>query len=228
MDKIICCILHQIVLSNTFWYYVEDTIKNNCGRNLPSQVILCHSTTRMERDDPVLCGSFHTLIPMITISVHICNHISQKIYDDIILSLQLHQLVCPCGHSSCLTVHGYYYRSVKVQGLDLSLRICRVLCGMCGHTHALLPSALVPYSQVPLSDQAGIIAGNAPSVIDENPLLDESTVRSILRRFRKHWEQKLLSQSLGLYPLDELARGCLSAFGRQFMQIKRTPNILFF
>ena len=50
---------------------------------------------------------------MITVSVDFCNPISQKIYDNVINSLQFHRLSCPCGHSGCLTVHGYYDRTLK-------------------------------------------------------------------------------------------------------------------
>lgn len=49
---------------------------------------------------------------MITISVKDYNQISQDYYDSIINSLQFHRLTCSCGHSACLTIHGYYRRGV--------------------------------------------------------------------------------------------------------------------
>lgn len=165
---------------------------------------------------------------MITIFVDFCNLITQDFYDGIIDSLQFHQLSCPCcGHSACLTVHGYYDRSVRSNGTSCVLHICRVACSQCGHTHALLPSPIVPYSQVPLADQADAIAGQARAVMERNPLVDESSIRHILRQFRLHWQQKLLSQGITLQPLYTLVYGCFSHFSRQFMQIKGTPNTLF-
>jgi len=165
---------------------------------------------------------------MITISVDLCNPITQSFYDDVIQSLQFHQLACPCcGHCACLTVHGYYDRSVRQGGFSCVLHICRAACSQCGHTHALLPSSIVPYSQILLADQADVIAGQPAAVMERNPLVDESSIRYILRQFRLHWQQKLLSQGITLQPLATLVNSCFSHFIRQFMQIKATPNILF-
>ena len=63
--------------------------------------------------------------------------------------------------------------------------------------------------------------------MERNPLVDESSIHCILRQFRLHWQQKLLSQGITLQPLDTLVNICFSHFSRQFMQIKTTPNILF-
>lgn len=165
---------------------------------------------------------------MITISVDLCNPLTQKTYDDVINSLQFHQLTCPCcGHSACLTVHGYYDRSIRDNGESRRLHICRLVCSQCGRTHALLLSSVIPYSQIPLADQADIAAGKTESVMERNPLVDESSVRHILRQFRRYWQEKLLSARISLAPLAEMAASCFSSFGRQFMQIKTTPNILY-
>ena len=95
---------------------------------------------------------------MITITVPFDNPLNQKTYENIINTLQFHQLQCTCGHSGCLTLHGYYTRSLKKDDSEIPLSICRVRCSHCGRTHALLPSLLVPYSQVSLQDQISIIS----------------------------------------------------------------------
>ena len=169
---------------------------------------------------------------MITVSVDFCNPISQKFYDDVINSLQFHRLSCPCGHSGCLTIHGYYDRTVKSRDCDLLLHICRVICSECGHTHALLLSSIVPYSQISLPDQMDILDhalsdGDFSAIMDATPSIDESSIRSVIRRFRRHWKQRLLSEAILLSLSTDFIRACFSAFGRQFMQIKSTPNILF-
>lgn len=174
----------------------------------------------------------HTLMLMITLSVDICNPVSQDFYDKTIYNLQFHQLVCTCGHSGCLTIHGYYDRSVKHEDSCLRLHICRVICSECGRTHALLLSSLVPYSQIPTKEQTDICRhaesdSDFSSVMDNTPSIDESCIRSVIRRFRLHWEQRLLSENIILIPDTALIRQCFSAFHRQFMQIKSTPNILF-
>lgn len=171
-------------------------------------------------------------MPMITLSVDLCNPVSQDFYDKTIYNLQFHQLVCTCGHSGGLTIHGYYNRSVKSGDSSLCLRICRVICSECGHTHALLISSLVPYSQVPTNDQIDIIShsesdGDFSHIMDHTPSIDESCVRSVIRRFRQHWKQRLLSEDFVPIPIGCFIEHCFGAFLRQFMQIKCTPNILF-
>lgn len=169
---------------------------------------------------------------MITLFFEICNPLTQKIYDDALSSLQFHQLICTCGHCACLSVHGYYLRGLKTPDGLIRLRICRLRCRECHRTHALLPSLIVPYSQISAHDQAHIIRlfHDKPalrSLLDRVPCIDENNVKYILRSYLLHWEQRLLACSIPLSPLKELIPRCFSAYCRQFMQIKRTPNILF-
>lgn len=170
----------------------------------------------------------HTLILMITIFVDPCNPISQNKYDDVISGIQLHQLSCPCcGRAARMTFHGRYTRSVKQDGELVELHIRRVACSECGSTHALLLSELVPYSRTLLQDQADIISGSPAAVMERNPLIDENCVRFILRQFKKHWKQVLLAAGIPFHPLRSLVETCFSFRSRQFMQIKRTQNLLF-
>ena len=116
---------------------------------------------------------------MITITVPFDNPLNQKTYENIINSLQFHQLQCTCGHSGCLTIHGYYTRSLKKDDSGIPLSICRVRCSHCGRTHALLPSLLVPYSQVSLQDQISIISsyeasGDYEEIMAGTPSVDEN------------------------------------------------------
>ena len=169
---------------------------------------------------------------MITIFVGDCNHISQSFYDSVINNLQLHQLKCPCGHSCCLRVHAYYIRSVKTGTGRIKLRVLRVICSECGHTHAILLSSIVPYSQTMAADQQCICmdygSGSNPyEICDRNPLIDENNVKSVILNFRRHWKEKLRSLRIKLSPIDNLVRSCFADYSMQFMQIRPTPNILF-
>lgn len=103
------------------------------------------------------------------------NPLNQKDHDDILSSIQFHQLTCTCGHSACLSVHGYYLRGLKTPDGIIRLRICRLRCHECRRTHAL---------------------------------------RSLLDR-------------IPICPLKELVSLCFSACCLQFMQVIRTPDILF-
>ena len=169
---------------------------------------------------------------MITLLVEENNPLTPNFYNDLINNLQFHQLTCPCGHSGCLSVHGYYCRYIKLPTGKIPFRICRVICECCHHTHAILLSSMVPYSQVSLSDHISIIRNyvsesSQKSLMNENPLIDESSYRYIIRMYKNHWHEKLKSERVHLSPMPALIKSCFSFFIRQFMQIKNTPNILF-
>ena len=169
---------------------------------------------------------------MITIFVRDCNQISQSFYDSVINDLQLHRLTCSCSHSACLSVHGYYKRTVKLPFRSVSLRICRVRCSVCGTTHALLLSSLIPYSRIPLSVQQRICMDyeeglSAGTVCESDPSIDENNVKSVLRNYRLRWREMLRSLKIRLFPIDDLILSCFSDYSLQFMQIHQRVNILF-
>ena len=169
---------------------------------------------------------------MITILVQDCNLISQSFYDSVINRIQFHQLTCTCGHSACMSIHAYYCRNIKLPDGTLRLRICRVRCSECGKTHALLLSSIVPYSQIRACDQQQICIAfeqqlSTASVCDLNPEIDENNVKSVLRNYRRHWREMLISLRISLSPLIELIGSCFANCSAQFMQIHRGHNRLF-
>lgn len=167
---------------------------------------------------------------MITVIFKDCKTFSQKIYNKMLYDLPLHRIKCTCGKSACLIFYGHYSRKVKFFSVLLTILVQRVLCKECGRTHAILPSLLVPYSRIPLKDQKDILyclETHAPveSILERNILVDENSVKYILRQFLRHWKQRLLSAGLSL--TDPLDVSCIPLYQRQFMQIHRTPNTLF-
>ena len=111
---------------------------------------------------------------MITIFVRENNPLTPNFYNNLIAQLQFHRLTCTCGHSGCLSVHGYYIRSLKVPAGKLFFRICRVICSCCHHTHALLPSFMVPYSQISMNEQAEVISAHEAKGGEGKPPEQES------------------------------------------------------
>ena len=169
---------------------------------------------------------------MITVKVENYKLISQDFYNNIIDSLDLNLIPCTCGHSGSLIRYGSYRRSFQLADQVCSLSIVRVYCKQCGHTHALLLSSMVPYSQIPLALHVRLIDAceqhqDLQSVLNGQCCIDENNLKSILRNYRLHWRERLLSTMLFLSDVPLLVSGCFSNFSRQFMQIKTTHNKLF-
>lgn len=169
---------------------------------------------------------------MITIKTENYNLISQDFYNKTIDSLDLNLIPCTCGHSGCLIRYGSYKRNVQLKEEMISLTVVRVYCSACGHTHALLLSSLVPYSQIPLDIQMAAIhayeSGFSPEhILTDQYCIDENNIKAVIRAYRIHWKERLCSAGLSFSECNSLVTGCFSHFSRQFMQIKTTPNKLF-
>lgn len=169
---------------------------------------------------------------MITIITDESKDISQDFYDTAIEAIPLYSLICSCGHAGCLIGHGTYIRHVKTDAGKIALVVRRVCCTICSATHAILPSALVPYSQVSLRDHVAIASSfergsNGMEVLENNPELSPSQVWYILSLYIRCWRQCLLNEHICFYPIHALTQSCVVLFSRQFMQIKATKNILF-
>jgi hypothetical protein len=168
---------------------------------------------------------------MITISIKKSNSFSQFSYNLMIKFLPFHKLQCTCGQNGNLIKHGYYNRCVKVSGDLVDLIVLRVRCKSCKKTHSILPDCLVPYSRILLKDHLKIIHAYLnkqsfePIMID-NLLIDESNTSYIIKSFRQNWKERLSSYGISLD--NQLIIMCFKYFSRQFMQVKRTVNILFF
>ena len=168
---------------------------------------------------------------MLTVTVRDFNTFTQSFYDSVIEALQLHQLECSCGHSGCLTIHGYYRRFVRTPFGKKALSICRVICSECGHTHALLLSSMVPYSQISAKTHKDIItayeSGSDPNTVcSSGDGIDENNVKSVIRRYVKFWRERLRAARVYKVSLPDLVSACFSHYSKQFMQIKMAFNKL--
>lgn len=166
---------------------------------------------------------------MLTVLVQDFNTFTQEFYNSVISELQLHQLECSCGHSGCLSFHGYYPRSVITPAGKRTLYICRVKCSECGHTHALLLSSMVPYSQIPSIVQQQIAIA-CEEGLDRSCIcssgIDENNVKSIVRCYLRFWRERLRSAGISLKSLPDLIIACFSHYSLQLMQIRNTFNKL--
>lgn len=105
--------------------------------------------------------------------------------------------------------------------------------------HAVLPDSLVPYSRVPLRDQAILVelAGKngkgkltrtiAKFTSQVNFNISEAQCRRILRKFFRCWKQMLASEGIPLGDIARLTARCVSRLGWQFMQTVLPRPVLF-
>ena len=77
---------------------------------------------------------------------------SKFLFLDFMRSFQPETVECPICHSkgNC-KIHGTYSRSIIdiIHGKTVyqEISVTRILCESCGHTHAILPDTIIPYSQ---------------------------------------------------------------------------------
>ncbi len=165
---------------------------------------------------------------IIVLTIMIAN-ITQSYYNNLINPIDPLSIACPCCKETGMNIHGYYHRKIKNQNcLDkLDLKIRRVICRNpeCQSTHALLPGAIVPYSQISMIETVNIICAKSvqdkEAVMLSNPLIDYNDILATLRNFKKKWRRRLaeIEASLG----DEsFFEKCISSFNTHFMQMPDT------
>lgn len=151
---------------------------------------------------------------------------TQADYEGDIKSLSIRSIQCP--NQKCNAVafvkHGYYQRSIRFERDILRLNVLRLRCKLCDHTHSVLPSFIVPYSQIPLFDQLFILHCHLHSNLKAssdliNSNLDIFDIKRIILNFNGHWKERLKALNKKLF--DSLTCLCNQFFKRQFMQIHR-------
>lgn len=94
---------------------------------------------------------------MITYFSNNFNNNYQSIYNQLNTDVNLLSAQCPCGLKGNLIRYGFYTRHIKTPSGLVKLKIQRVKCKVCGHTHAILLSCMIPYSQILFKDILDII-----------------------------------------------------------------------
>lgn len=187
-----------------------------------------YQTTR----DEVLQHSSRVSEIMLTTEAKECKNISQEYYDYLVDNLQIHRIQCPsCHHFGNMVIHGYYQRWAKSFRKTFRLRIQRLKCNECGKTHAILPSSLVPYNQISTDSQIQIAqaveTGISPqTLIETESDIDENNVKYVVRKYRRHWKERLRAEGIDFGDMRFFIRLCFFIFYRQFMQIRRVFNPL--
>ena len=108
---------------------------------------------------------------------------------------------CPtCGCRGAFHIHGYYNRYlIEPKGQSQvchQVRVTRLICGNCGHTHAVLPDIVIPYRSHSLPFILRVIGvylrrpQNVESICSRF-LISIPTLYEWLRTFRLHKQEWL-------------------------------------
>jgi hypothetical protein len=112
----------------------------------------------------------------------------------------------------------------------ISIIILRIKCKSCDCTHAILPSNIIPYSQITLDDHLNIIINletnkNQAGIMENNPEIDESNIKFVIRKYINFWKEKLRSYSINITKIlnvDVFIKNIYQIFKSAFMQNKKT------
>ena len=115
------------------------------------------------------------------------------IYNIFYARFQIKTETCPCCKSTgeC-RIHGYYRRRLidyyNGEIKSSRIRVLRVKCKTCGHTHAVLPDIIVPYAQYTIRFICRVLS---------EKLTTGSTIEAICEKF--NISKRTLNRFLALY-----------------------------
>lgn len=98
--------------------------------------------------------------------------------------MTISNFACPkCGLIGANVRHGYYSRYFIHDNQKHVIEILRIRCKQCGSTHGILPTFLLSYFQVTLTDVIQILQLKSQHqydcFLDNHFILDESHIRHI-------------------------------------------------
>ncbi|NMA49060.1 MAG: transposase [Tissierellia bacterium] len=158
-----------------------------------------------------------------------------NIFDKYIESFNADDLICPyCGSKHALTPFASYRRHLVTynnnETNDNIITIYRYICSSCGHTHAILPSIIIPYSSFSFKFVVYIIHDylvgkfNSVEAMCKHYGIAISSFYRLLKKFKEHkklWlgllEDKLTSsldfiQNLKNYTFTEIETFIINFF----------------
>ena len=182
-----------LCVSGYFVIVVLTTIKKEKERILPQHVLSltrecrkqCHCRIYVLIKIGFSADSGHINTIMIRKNVLFCKLIrikksSKVLFESYMASFCPERETCPiCGSSGNCHVHAYYGRRIIdfIHGKPVTqeITVLRLVCVSCGHTHAVLPDMIIPYSGYGLFFILRVLA---------EAFLDRSSVEALCERFR--------------------------------------------
>lgn len=128
---------------------------------------------------------------------------SKSLFDSYMDSFRPEKQVCPvCASFSNCHIHAYYGRRIVdfIYGVPVTMMVTvlRLVCDSCGHTHAVLPDMIIPYSGYGLFFILRVLAEAFLRISSLEHLCERfSITRNQFYKWKKLWNQHKL-EWLGL------------------------------
>lgn len=108
----------------------------------------------------------------------------QKLYSNETSDFPLADACCPhCGKKGSLSHHGFYTRCLIVCGICIIVSIERLRCSGCGHTHALMPSFIIPYEKKFCIDLLAILSDKHPDFRFRYPGMTDKDIKNLRTKY---------------------------------------------
>ena len=148
-------------------------------------------------------------------------------------------LICPfCreeGKQGHFILWGFYSRQIStgISGTAL-VRVQRIRCTCCRHTHAILPGETVPYSSFPAELQIRLIQArldgddaSRDDLLEKYFSRDDDDEHLIWQRFKKKWRERSRKAGASMdSPVSVITEKCVTLLRQQFMQAGPAPVFL--
>lgn len=108
-------------------------------------------------------------------------------YYNFINSLEVSTVACPtCGHHEMIR-WGFYFRRISISGDIYTLKVQRLYCKNCHHSHAVFIADIIPYQMINIRSAISVMCGKEywEQVLMDNPQM----VQSDLYRLKKKYHQ---------------------------------------
>lgn len=145
------------------------------------------------------------------------SHLLQDIYFSKVDNLNFNRIGCPCCKSTGnFRVKGYYRRYIYFKGEAIKIKILRMKCESCGHTHAILFEDFIPYFQMTSFECLRLFLNNFISID-----YDDNYLKRLKARFSKF---KLFISSIkcSLENIPEINLKSIQEIKKSYLQIHCT------
>ena len=164
---------------------------------------------------------------MLTYIVYNYKFLSQEDYDNSLNNIDYSSITCPdCGKTAFIR-YGHYRRTIFLLN-DNPLHFCfilkvqRIYCKHCHHTHSLLPSLCIPYSHFVLHDAVRLLTSSIDELsheLDMNIQLTMNLIKSLKNAFHAH-SKYTVSDLMNLTSFKVLIDDFFTSFLHQHKNIR--------